>query len=47
MHVLANHGITLRGVAEDTLLESAAWESDKGHDLDALAKRYTDMATLA
>jgi DNA polymerase-1 len=47
MHVLANHGIRLRGVADDTLLESAAWESDKGHDLDALAKRYTDMETLS
>ncbi|MBS1209924.1 MAG: polymerase [Proteobacteria bacterium] len=47
MHVLANHGITLRGVHDDTLLESAAWESDKGHDLDALARRYTDMATLS
>lgn len=47
MHVLANHGIRLRGVADDTLLESAAWESDKGHDLDALAKRHTDMETLS
>ncbi|MEN3111108.1 DNA polymerase I [Uliginosibacterium paludis] len=47
MHVLANQGITLRGVAEDTLLESAAWESDKNHDLDGLAKRYTDLATLS
>ncbi|MDO6386730.1 DNA polymerase I [Uliginosibacterium sp. 31-12] len=47
MHVLANHGIRLRGVAEDTLLESAAWESDKGHDLDGLAKRYTNMETLS
>jgi DNA polymerase I len=34
-------------VHDDTLLESAAWESDKGHDLDALARRYTDMATLS
>lgn len=47
MHVLANHGIHLQGVVEDTLLESAVWESDKGHDLDALASRYTDMATLS
>ncbi|MBK9218029.1 MAG: DNA polymerase I [Uliginosibacterium sp.] len=47
MHVLANHGITLRGVHDDTLLESAAWESDKGHDLDALASRHTDLATLS
>ena len=34
-------------MAEDTLLESAAWESDKGHDLDGLAKRHTDMETLS
>jgi DNA polymerase I len=47
MHVLANHGIRLRGVAEDTLLESATWESDKNHDLDSLAKRHTDMETLS
>ncbi len=47
MHVMANHGIRLRGIVDDTLLESAAWESDKGHDLDALASRYTDLATLS
>ncbi|MDQ7988731.1 MAG: DNA polymerase I [Candidatus Dactylopiibacterium sp.] len=47
MHVLANHGIRLRGVAEDTLLESAVWESDRNHDLDSLASRHTELATLS
>ncbi|KAF7599986.1 MAG: DNA polymerase I [Candidatus Dactylopiibacterium carminicum] len=47
MHVLANHGIRLRGVQDDTLLESAAWESDRNHDLDSLASRHTDLATLS
>ena len=35
MHVLANHGIRLAGVAHDTLLESYVVESDKGHDMDS------------
>ncbi|MCL2657813.1 MAG: DNA polymerase I [Betaproteobacteria bacterium] len=43
MHVLANEGIHLRGIAHDTLLESFIVESDKGHDLDQLAKRHTGM----
>lgn len=47
MHVLANHGIRLAGVADDTMLESAAVESDKGHDLDQLSKRHTGLATLS
>ncbi|MDQ8022906.1 MAG: DNA polymerase I [Moraxellaceae bacterium] len=47
MHVLANHGIRFRGVVHDTLLESAAYESDKGHDLDQLASRYTGLQTLS
>lgn len=47
MHVLANHGIRLAGIVDDTLLESAAWESDKSHDLDSLASRYTGLQTLS
>jgi DNA polymerase-1 len=43
LHVLANEGITLRGIAHDTLLESFVVESDKGHDLDQLAKRHAGM----
>jgi DNA polymerase-1 len=43
LHVLANDGIALRGIAHDTLIESFVVESDKGHDLDQLAKRHTGM----
>jgi len=45
-HVLANHGIALRGIAHDTLLESYVLESDKAHDMDSLAKRHLGLATI-
>ncbi len=45
-HVLANHGIALAGVADDTLLESAVLESDKPHDMDSLASRHLGLKTL-
>ncbi|HSD37059.1 MAG TPA: DNA polymerase I [Rhodocyclaceae bacterium] len=47
MHVLANQGVTLRGVAHDTLLESAALESDKNHDLESLCNRHLDLTVLS
>ena len=34
MHVLANHGIRLQGVAHDTLLQSYVLEAHKPHDMD-------------
>jgi DNA polymerase-1 len=46
-HVLANHGIALAGIAEDTLLESYVLESDKSHDMDSLASRHLGLKTLA
>ncbi|HEY3431458.1 MAG TPA: DNA polymerase I [Rhodocyclaceae bacterium] len=46
-HVFANHGIELRGIAEDTLLQSYVLESDKSHDLGALAARHCGLATLS
>ena len=46
MHVLANHGIRLAGVAHDTLLESYVIESDKGHDMDSMAARHLGIATI-
>jgi len=46
MHVLANHGIRLAGVAHDTLLESYVVESDKGHDMDSMALRHLGIATI-
>jgi DNA polymerase-1 len=45
-HILANHGIALAGVAEDTLLESYILESDKSHDMDSLASRHLGIKTL-
>ena len=46
MHVLANHGLRLEGIAHDTLLESYVVESDKGHDMDSLAARHLGIATI-
>ncbi|MEZ5610092.1 MAG: DNA polymerase I [Rhodocyclaceae bacterium] len=46
-HVLANHGIRLGGIAEDTLLESYVLESDKSHDMDSLASRHLGLKTLS
>ncbi|MFN3612912.1 hypothetical protein, partial [Tepidimonas sp.] len=39
-HVLANHGLRLAGVQDDTLLESYVLESNASHELGALAKRH-------
>ncbi len=46
-HVLANHGIDLRGVHDDTLLESYVLEAHESHELGALAKRHCGLATIA
>ena len=45
-HVLANHGIALGGIADDTLLQSYVLESDKSHDMDSLARRHLGLATI-
>ncbi len=45
-HVLANHGIALRGVAHDTLLESYVLESHARHDMDSLASRHLGANTI-
>ena len=39
-HVLANHGVTLRGAAHDTMLESYVLEAHKPHSLESLAERH-------
>jgi DNA polymerase-1 len=46
-HVFANHGVQLRGIVEDTLLQSYVLESDKTHDLGALAARHCALATIS
>ncbi len=45
-HVLANHGITLNGIAHDTLLQSYVLESHLPHGLDSLAKRHLNYTTI-
>ncbi len=45
-HVLANHGVTLAGIAHDTLLESYVLEVHERHDLDSLAERHLGWKTI-
>ena len=46
-HVLANHGITLRGIAHDTMLESYVLNSTATkHNMDDLAKEYLGVTTI-
>jgi len=46
--VLANHGITLRGIAFDTMLESYVFNSAANrHDMDTLAQKYLDHKTIS
>jgi DNA polymerase-1 len=46
MHVFANHGVRLAGVAYDTLLESYVLEAHRNHDMDSLAERHLGRKTL-
>jgi DNA polymerase I len=47
MSVLANHGITLRGIAFDTMLESYVLNAGVGrHDMDTLAERHLRHKTI-
>jgi DNA polymerase-1 len=46
-HVLRNHGIELRGMAYDSMLESYVWNSTATrHDLDSTAKLYLGIETI-
>ncbi len=46
-HVLANHGIELRGIAHDTMLQSYVLDSTATrHDLDSLALTYLGIKTV-
>ena len=45
-HIFANHGVHLRGILHDTLLESYVFESHKSHDMDSLALRHLGVKTI-
>jgi DNA polymerase-1 len=47
LHVLANEGIALQGIAHDTMLESYVYNSTATrHNMDDLAKKYLDLDTI-
>jgi len=46
-HVMANHGITVRGYAHDTMLQSYVLEVTKPHNLTSLAERHTGRTGLS
>ena len=46
-HILANHGVTLAGIAHDTLLESYVYEGHERHDLDTLSRRHLGWETIS
>src|SRR5262249_47506319 len=46
-HVLANHGVEVRGLEHDTLLESYVLESSARHDMDSLAERHLGIKGLS
>jgi DNA polymerase I len=47
LHILANHGIELRGCIEDTMLESYVLNSvATRHDMDSLAAHYLGIQTI-
>lgn len=48
LHVLARHGVQVRGYADDTMLQSFVLNSTATrHDMDSLARRYLGYETVA
>lgn len=48
LEVLANHGISLKGIQYDTMLESYVLDSTASrHNMDALAERYLEYKTVS
>jgi DNA polymerase-1 len=45
-HIFENHGVRLRGIVHDTLLQSYVFESHKPHDMDTMALRHLGYTTI-
>ncbi|ALK95769.1 DNA polymerase I [Massilia sp. WF1] len=45
-HIFENHGVKLRGIVHDTLLQSYVFESHKPHDMDTMAMRHLGYTTI-
>ncbi|MBB3213034.1 DNA polymerase-1 [Herbaspirillum sp. Sphag1AN] len=46
-HIFGNHGVQLRGIVHDTLLQSYVFESHRTHDMDSLALRHLNRTTIS
>jgi DNA polymerase I len=46
-HVLANHGVAVRGYTQDTMLQSYVLEAHKPHSLESLAERHLHRKGLS
>ena len=47
LHIFANHGIEVAGVAHDTLLQSYVLESHRSHDMDSLSVRHLGIKPIS
>jgi DNA polymerase-1 len=47
MHIFANHGVHVAGVAHDTMLQSYVLESHRPHDMDSLAVRHLGIKPIS
>jgi DNA polymerase-1 len=47
MHIFANQGVHVAGVAQDTLLQSYILESHRPHDMDSLAVRHLGIKPIS
>ncbi|SFP58422.1 DNA polymerase I [Nitrosomonas cryotolerans] len=46
-HIFSNHGIHLKGIVHDTLLQSYILESHHPHNMDSLALRHLNVNTIS
>ncbi len=46
-HVFKNHGIDLKGISHDTMLQSYVFESHKTHGMDALSERHLGITPIS